>query len=637
MNLLLIFKISLFSSLIIIIAICVFHTGEAAQTDSDYKNTTLIAVYMVGSDLESEYNLGTNSIKEICSGLSQAKKGTDLVIAYGGSVKKGWSGMTISSLDDLNKDIRNNVIGDENYWEERYKDANMSDRSALESFLRYIGDLKPHSRSILLFWDHGEAYAGLCVNTENNDILTLKEVKTALKQGGIHWDLIAMDACFMGSYEVAQAVKDNTGLLLFSEQTIPGDGWDYKKSLERLAGDPEIDTEEFGKEFINDYMNKSTDLRSPKTLSLINLSKIGNVEEKAGELAFALSDRMEQEENYNAIGNSWYQSNRFGYDTEKDMELTVDFIDFIQHLENRLPEKKEPISQLKNAIEEAVIYERHDESQSGANGISVFTPRHKPYDLVMAVQDLLPVRTNWEYFLKNYSILVNNDKSRPVISHIDGEKYRISDDSGIQVASLSVAWLNDWNITHYYELYDIPVYPDSNGIYTLNPDDKIIYIEDTGTGNREIFSYTYLKNLSGTEYYSGIMDICRGNKTRHVTLTVMDDKSGVINFQMDEINRDNNGQIIYGKNPVVIKPGDQIIPYIKEISWNENTNIYQTDNSRFIPGDSINLTKEFRIMKDKLPYGAYYPILCAYDYNGNFVLTADTGRLRLPNNVTKIN
>ena len=190
--------------------------------------TTRIAMYMVGSDLESESHLGSAEIKEILSGLSGDSRHIDLQIAFGGARSMGWSGMTIADKEDLQDDYRDGVIGNGHY---AFRDTsmNMGDTKGLTTFVEYLNDLPASDRNIFIFWDHGASLAGLCFDENYNwDQLTMQEITDALENSAITWDLIGMDACLMGSLEVMQTVSPFGHLLLVSEEVEPGHGWDYE-------------------------------------------------------------------------------------------------------------------------------------------------------------------------------------------------------------------------------------------------------------------------------------------------------------------------------------------------------------------------------------------------------------------------
>ena len=90
--------------------------------DSDVESApTLIAVYMVGSDLESEGSAATIDMFEMLDGYGQGQTDqVDIVIAYGGANQDGWRDMKFATLSDLEEDAYDGIIGNEQFYQVIY-------------------------------------------------------------------------------------------------------------------------------------------------------------------------------------------------------------------------------------------------------------------------------------------------------------------------------------------------------------------------------------------------------------------------------------------------------------------------------------------------------------------------------------
>ena len=96
--------------------------------DTQKNSTTLMGIYMVGSDLESEDGFGTEDIIQMVNGYQGADSDAlTLLIAYGGAYTPEWSGMTIADIQDLKIDIGDGIIGNDDHYLYRDRDANMGD------------------------------------------------------------------------------------------------------------------------------------------------------------------------------------------------------------------------------------------------------------------------------------------------------------------------------------------------------------------------------------------------------------------------------------------------------------------------------------------------------------------------------
>jgi hypothetical protein len=88
-------------------------------------------------------------------------------------------------------------------------------------------------------------------------------------------DLLGMDACLMAMVEVAYQVKNYVSILVASQQTEPGEGWDYSDFLSPLTQNPsDFDNIKLSKKIVDVYglfykRNKSV---LDYTLSAIDLS-----------------------------------------------------------------------------------------------------------------------------------------------------------------------------------------------------------------------------------------------------------------------------------------------------------------------------------------------------------------------------
>lgn len=586
---------------------------------------------MVGSDLESEASLATEEIKEILTGLSDDPGLIDLQVAYGGSRKMGWSGMTIANRQDLEKDSSDGIIGNSDSYQYRNIDANMGDSAGLSEFIAYLNDLPESDRNMFIFWDHGASSDGLCFDENHDwDRLTMKEISESMSKSTIFWDLIGMDACLMGSLEVMQAVHPYGRLLLVSEEVEPGHGWDYQTPLHALSQDPAISVENFGRLMIDAYMDNPAHEPMKKTLSLLDMTRLHGLNEELVSLGTFLGSQMGEKKIYEGVGASYYNAQRFGYDPKEDMEVSVDLGDLSEKMGFYIPASSEYIDKVKSVIAESVLYQRNDGSRERSTGISTISPRNKDVSQIAQKSDLVNVNKTWLSFIVEYMNSIKSDSSKPVITYLGNNSFDITDDQGVQMAMVKTDWLPDvTNFSHTFGLKADPVYPDSNGLYVPMPDDKTFYLIDTGTGNRSLFFNMYAStDLNGTEYYFGFVNITRGSKTRETGINIAKHPDGSTNYTFFPYETDPvTGNILFSRVPLTIRTGDQITPIIVERFLGEES------RWQYTPLPPITITGELQIERDRLPYGAYFPSLWAYDYNLNYDVYL-MEPLRFPNNAS---
>ena len=185
-------------------------------------------IYIVGSDLESQYGAATRSIKQILdSGIDLTKN--NVLIRTGGTNK--WKSKILS-----NKTMTYQVTAEglKAVKEEPVQD--MASKNTLSSFLTYCyRNYKTKSYDLIL-WDHGGGPTmGYGYDEVSKNVMSLSELDAALNgspfRSGNKLEMVGFDACLMSSVEVAFLLSDNSDYLVASQETIPGWGGYVRKVL----------------------------------------------------------------------------------------------------------------------------------------------------------------------------------------------------------------------------------------------------------------------------------------------------------------------------------------------------------------------------------------------------------------------
>ena len=103
--------------------------------------------------------------------------------------------------------------------------------------------------------------------------MSLDGINTALKNGGVKFDIIGFDACLMATLETALVARQYGDYLVASEAVEPGTGWYYTNWLSALSANPAMDSLDVGKTIIDDYVKMSGS--SQTTLSMTDLAELG--------------------------------------------------------------------------------------------------------------------------------------------------------------------------------------------------------------------------------------------------------------------------------------------------------------------------------------------------------------------------
>ncbi|MBQ6427941.1 MAG: peptidase C11, partial [Oscillospiraceae bacterium] len=105
-------------------------------------------VYMCGTDLESQYGMGTADLKEMVS--ASISSNINLIVYTGGCKK--WRVNGISNTNNQIWQIKNGQL---HQLESNAGTGAMTDPKTLTSFIQFCKTNFPANRNMLIFWDHG--------------------------------------------------------------------------------------------------------------------------------------------------------------------------------------------------------------------------------------------------------------------------------------------------------------------------------------------------------------------------------------------------------------------------------------------------------------------------------------------------
>jgi hypothetical protein len=142
-------------------------------------------------------------------------------------------------------------------------ELNMGAQETVEGFVDFVKATFPSAHYGLFFNDHGDGWSkamggddgplfkGCCSDDSHGDSLSVQtEIRPAIE--GEELDIIGFDACLMGMIEVGWALKDDADIMIASEASEPGDGWDYTNWLSHWI-DGEHSAENLGFECVETY------------------------------------------------------------------------------------------------------------------------------------------------------------------------------------------------------------------------------------------------------------------------------------------------------------------------------------------------------------------------------------------------
>ncbi|MDD2440225.1 MAG: clostripain-related cysteine peptidase [Methanosarcinaceae archaeon] len=600
--------------------------------------SNLLAVYMVGSDLESSKGYASADLFEMLKAAPKNQTELEIVIAYGGSDQEGWRGMTIARLSELEKDGQDGIIGNEKLYRKNYKTANMGDQKSLDTFLSYLQENYESERYVLIFWDHGDAYRGVCFDeTKNYDRLELSELSASLKNSGLHFELVGFDACLMANLELAKSIAPSADYLLASETIEPTHGWDYVSFIDYYGKNPETSTQALGRKIIDSYLENPQHLR-PKTLSLLDLSKTEEVLKNFDSLVEAMDSKLPTPKSYCELGASFTKARKFGVGPKTESEISMDLKSFALQIEKEAPELSEKTKALIESLDAFVLYARRDPEEPEAYGVSLYSPHSGEKTLKTYTQ--VSLSKTWYGFLENYLERTCADFLEPKISK-RGAAFRVEDDSGLatvkQVYLLSPSKTQglEEKGTSFLLLGSRPLEKNNRGYYTPLPwDGKWIYLRNEKTGEYALLSAIYKGKCEEGKlnFFVSEAELLRAGVSRTCLIHLcLDPKAGAVKAYLNPYEALESGKILFSREVLELEEGDVLFTYA--ILFEKDTldsaliskgaiSAQKSQSSRnWTKLGKIRVEADTNFVFDYLPQGSYYSALYAEDYRVNFNMT----------------
>ena len=497
------------------LSMVVFPVVSDIEEPSYEYHGTLLAFYLVGNDIESQNRLGdygfiTQNLLDMREGYGSGNPNLTVIIAYGGADKEGWRGMRVYSLADATSDFQDN--GRYDSWDtytRSYPDYNMGTKESFQEFLSLLEPWRNAERTYLIMSGHGAAYKGAFPD-ENYDTgnIPLPDLKDALARSGIHFDLIGLDTCLMGTIEVADALSGTTRYLLASEETEPSRGWNYSMIAHELVNNPSIDPKELGIHIIDGYIRYQVP-NSPATLSLIDIDAIPAVISSLDDFSRSLQTVYKDPEGKRIIEEILTNSGEFGLqmymslktDERIFISYTLDIISFAKNIGNALPAMHPASDSLIQSVSDAVLYHT-EQKRPYAHGLSIFSPVHKEIILehIFEYSPVIAISEEWYSFLIQFFRSVLSDKERPVLTNSENG-ILVRDDGYATVQIEFVRHNADGDVLLGAE----PAYAYPSGEYVLPEwDGRAFHLKDPKTGKIQIMPVFFQRRVDNQteEYYA---------------------------------------------------------------------------------------------------------------------------------------
>ena len=347
--------------------------SRSIQPISDYT----VLVYVVGSDLESEYYLATEDLDEMIDGFPGDS--INVIVETGGAPAEIDDYRYVDFTTVKRHEIKNDIIEISDLGRQ-----NMGDPKTLTDFLVWGTSSYPADNYALILWNHGSGINGYGHDDVSFDFLSLDEIDDALnsakKLNDVHYEMIGFDACLMATIEVANIVKDYGHYLVASEEIEVGYGWKYDEIISSLNENPKQTGAELGQviadSFFADTIEKSPsdmDLSRLTTLSVIDLTKIPSLNESINLLTSEIETNISKND-MPRFSVSLRDTERYGVISKGEDSGHMDIKHFTENISEYLPQFKSQSDRVQQAVDDSVIYKVNGAARTQANGLSIYMP-----------------------------------------------------------------------------------------------------------------------------------------------------------------------------------------------------------------------------------------------------------------------
>ncbi|MDX2029121.1 MAG: clostripain-related cysteine peptidase [Blastocatellia bacterium] len=228
-------------------------------------------------------------------------------------------------------------------------------------------------------------------------------------------DILGMDACMMGTTEVAHHLRDRAKYMIASEDTVPLDSWPYARIFDAMRKSPAMTPEDLSTSIIREYLIQYRDQVKGATLATFNLE--ASITDKLTEALTMLARELKTRLSQDPVVRFAVMKARIAAQTFYLKEF-VDLYDFCDQLSSIIEDAE--IEAACNAVKAAIHDQKAEDADrssertlvreqgfygyqmNGAKGASIYFPwnwvERKDYCQLPLVE-----KTGWGRFLEEFS------------------------------------------------------------------------------------------------------------------------------------------------------------------------------------------------------------------------------------------
>ena len=533
--------------------------------DHSGDESVVVMEYIIGSNLEDNSGLASANI-QMMEDASKQGSALTFVLQAGGSRRWFTKGMDDEGYGRL--EIRDGKI---QKVMDLDPDMCMAEGENLSDFIKWTKETYPADRYMLILWDHGGGiaygYGQDQVNPregEEIDTIKVSEIIEAVADSGVTFDIIGFDACLMQDLEIANALEPYADYYLASEEVEGGLGWYYTSAFGKLAAEPGMGSEEFGRALISSYdqFNRSLNDGNPQTdatLSLVDLTLVKQAADKVSDFFETANEAVRNDrDDFADIGAAASSAYTFTGDYQ------IDLIDFMKKLNDTDMDDSICPSEEKEAVINAVracVVLRNGDSADGVNGMALGFPYKAIGDYSATSDQLKALELSSEKSLFDdvFSIIAYQRK-------VQHDSLPPSEDLSLTELISELTYtdytVEDWYVEGFEDydasttLIDIPLTETDNGYKIELPEKTWNLITDCQT-------IVYQRDENGSRRFLGTDQIGDDDENGHPMIDMNDTwvhiNGQLVSYQAEPVRQTDNGDIYSGKVKARLNDKNDII------------------------------------------------------------------------------
>ena len=501
-----------------------------------------VLVYMVGSDLETNYSCATRDLAEMLAADVDPQR-ANVVVYTGGSQR--WH----ANIPNDRNCVLDIASGRGKVAAATDRSLDMGEAGTLASFVRWATENYPAEHTALVLWDHGGGPAGGYGFDQiyHFDSLSLDEMAQAMQDAGFggerKLDWVGFDACLMASLETMSAWQPYAELFVGSEEVEDQYGWDYAflDELAHTADARQITTaivDAFGR--FHEKLADTTGTEPNATLAAVDLAGIDAIHAALDDVSEAVLADFARDD-FSVVARARERCRSFGASGGSVTTTGAPLVD-LGDLAERLGSKHRAEAEaLLAAIDDAVF--ANATNLTGAHGITL----HFPLTEGSAAQ-VAPPTQSFGRMLDEYSLqeqsAAQDSWGLPRLS-TDGDSLtlQLSESQDRSLATASYAVLADFDGRGYVPIItNVQVEPDDAGVISIPADPQLVVwggddsmlvplTQTDASPERPVYRCSTAYLLPGTEF----LDAPTGSE--HVTISLTfgtEGEVGVVSVAADD-------------------------------------------------------------------------------------------------------